>query len=362
MRLGVEAALLGGELVPGDVAVDDGRVTGVALAPRGSGIAVPGLVDLQVNGIAGIDLLGADAAGYASAGRALGAVGVTAYLPTFVTAPGAALVDALRSTPREADGARILGVHLEGPFLSPARLGAHDPDARLDPDPRLAERLLATGRVRLVTLAPELPGALELIDLLQERGVTVSLGHSDATAREAHAAFDRGVQTVTHAFNAMRPLRHRDPGLVGAALARPDVIVQAIVDGVHLDDDVVRLLWRVKEGRLALVSDSVAAAGLGDGTYTLGGLPLVVSDGVARREDGRLAGSTSDLGSAVRKLVSLGVPLPAALEAACAVPAAVLREPGLGRLAVGLPADVVVLDDALQVVRTVVGGVDVYRP
>ena len=361
MRLGVEAALLGGELVPGDVAVDDGRVTGVALAPRGSGIAVPGLVDLQVNGIAGIDLLGADAAGYASAGRALGAVGVTAYLPTFVTAPEAALVDALRSTPREADGARILGVHLEGPFLSPARLGAHDPAARLDPDSRLLERLLAAGPVRLMTLAPELPGALELIDLLHVRGVTVSLGHSEATALEAHAAFDRGARTVTHAFNAMRPLRHRDPGLVGAALARPDVIVQAIVDGVHLDDDVVRLVWRVKEGRLALVSDAVAAAGLGDGTFTLGGLPLVVSDGVARREDGTLAGSTTNLASAVRRLVSLDVPLPAALEAASAVPAAVLREPSLGRLAVGLPADVVVLDDALEVVRTVVAGVDVYR-
>jgi len=361
MRLGVEAALLAGELVPGDVAVEDGRVTGVALAPRGSGIAVPGLVDLQVNGIAAIDLLGADADGYARAGEALAAGGVTAYLPTFVTAPETALVEALRAVPHHVAGPRILGVHLEGPFLSPARLGAHDPDARLDPDAGLAERLLAAGRVRIVTLAPELPGALELIDLLQERGVTVSLGHSEATAREAHAAFDRGVQTVTHAFNAMRPLRHRDPGLVGAALARPDVIVQAIVDGVHLDDDVVRLLWRIKPGRLALVSDSVSAAGLGDGTFTLGGLPLVVSGGVARREDGRLAGSTGDLGRGVRTLVSLGIPLPAALDAASAVPAAVLRETGLGRLAVGLPADVVVLDDALQVVRTVVGGVDVYR-
>ena len=361
MRLGVEAALLGGELVPGDVAVEDGRVTEVALTRRGTGIAVPGLVDLQVNGIAGVDLLGADADGYATAGAALAAAGVTAYLPTFVTAPEPELVEAVRAVPDDAPGPRILGAHLEGPFLSPVRLGAHDPAARLDPDPQLAVRLLAAGRVRLVTLAPELPGALDLIDLLHERGVTVSLGHSDASAREAHAAFDRSVGTVTHAFNAMRPLGHRDPGLVGAALARPDVIVQAIVDGVHLDDDVVRLLWRAKDGGLALVSDSVAAAGLGDGAFTLGGLPLVVSGGVARRADGTLAGSTSDLASAVRRLVSLDVPLALALEAASAVPAAILREAGLGRLAVGLPADIVVLDDALQVVRTVVGGVEVYR-
>ena len=134
----------------------------------------------------------------------------------------------------EQAGPRILGVHLEGPFLSPLRLGAHPPAARRDPDPDLLERLLTAGPVAQVTLAPELPGALELVDLLLERGVVVSCGHSDATAPEAHAAFDRGVGTVTHLFNAMRPLGHRDPGIAGAALVRDDVIVQVILDGHHL--------------------------------------------------------------------------------------------------------------------------------
>ena len=210
--------------------------------------------------------------------------------------------------------------------------------------------------MRLVTLAPELPGALELVDLLHARGVTVSLGHTDATAAEAHAAFDRGVRAVTHVFNAMRPLAHRDPGVVGAALVRPEVVVQAIVDGVHLDSDIVRLLWHVAAGRLSLVTDAIAGAGLGDGTYALGEIEIVVADDVVRSEDGTLAGSALTMIEAVRNLMAVGAPLEGALEAASRVPAGILGLPGLGRLVPGGPADVVVLDDALEVVRTVVGG------
>jgi N-acetylglucosamine-6-phosphate deacetylase len=357
VRLGVEAALVEGRLVPGDVSVDGGRIAAVGLEQgNGSGIAVPGFVDLQVNGFAGVDFLGADADGYAAAGEALLETGVTAYLPTFITSAEDDLVAALGAVPHKPRGPRILGVHLEGPFLSPARLGTHGRDGRRDPDPRLLDRLLAAGPVKLMTLAPELPGALELIDALHERGVTVSLGHSDATAPQAHAAFDRGVRTVTHVFNAMRPLAHRDPGIVGAALARPDVVVQAIVDGVHLDPDIVRLLWRVAAGRLALVTDAIAGAGLGDGTYALGEIEIVVADDVVRREDGVLAGSALTMIGAVRNLVAQDVPLARALEAASTVPARVLGLPDVGHLTPGGPADVVVLDDALEVVRTVVGG------
>lgn len=356
MRLGVAAALVDGQLVSGDVAVDDGVVTAVGLVGAGSGIAAPGLVDLQVNGFAGLDFLATDGDGYAAAGEALLATGVTAYLPTLITSPEPDLVAALRAVPGESRGARILGVHLEGPFLSPVRLGAHPAGWRRDPDPALLERLLAAGPVRLVTLAPELPGALELVGLLHARGIIVSLGHSDATAAEAHAAFDRGARTVTHVFNAMRPLTHRDPGIVGAALARPDVIVQAIVDGVHLDADVVRILWRVAQGRLALVSDATAATRLGDGIHTLGGTEIVVSDGIARRRDDLLAGSTLTLIEAVRHLVETGAPLAQALEAASAVPALALGSSDLGRLAPGARADLIVLDDALEVVRTLVAG------
>jgi N-acetylglucosamine-6-phosphate deacetylase len=356
MRLGVEAALVDGRLVPGDVAIDGGRVQAVGLDGVGRGIAVPGFVDLQVNGFAGVDFLGTDADGFAAAGEALLETGVTAYLPTLITSEEADLLPAIASVPERAPGPRVLGVHLEGPFLSPARLGTHRLAARRDPDPALLERLLDAGRVRLMTLAPELPGALDLVDILQVRGVVVSLGHTNATAAEAHAAFDRGVRAVTHVFNAMRPLAHRDPGVVGAALVRPDVVLQAIVDGVHLDPDIVRLLWRAAAGRLSLVTDAIAGAGLGDGTYALGEIEIVVADDVVRSEDGMLAGSALTMIEAVRNLVALDVPLEGALEAATSVPARVLGMPDLGRLVPGGPADIVVLDDALEVVRTLVGG------
>ena len=356
MRLGVEAVLVDGRLVPGDVSVDGGAITAVGLEPGGSRIAAPGFVDLQVNGFAGVDFLGADSDGFAAAGEALLETGVTAYLPTLITSGEDDLVRALRAIPSASTGPRILGAHLEGPFLSQARLGTHALAGRRDPDPLLLERLLAAGPVRLVTLAPELPGALGLIDLLHARGITVSLGHSDATALEANAAFDRGVRTVTHVFNAMRPLAHRDPGIVGAALVRPDVVIQAIVDGVHLDLDIVRLLWSVAAGRIALVTDAIAGAGLGDGTYALGETEIVVADDVVRREDGVLAGSALTMPQAVRNLVEIGVPLEDALAAASAVPARVLGRVDIGRLVPGGSADIVVFDDGLEVVQTIVGG------
>ena len=357
MKLGVAAALVDGELVPGDVEVDDGVVTGYGLASaHGRGIASPGFVDLQVNGFGGVDFLDADAGDYARAGTALLETGVTAYLPTLITAPEERLVAALEAIPENGPGPRILGAHVEGPFLSPRRLGTHPPSARRDPDPALLERLLAAGPVRLFTLAPELPGALDLVDLLVARGVTVSAGHSDATADEANAAFDRGVGTVTHLFNAMRPFSHRDPGVAGVALARPDVIVQIILDGVHLAPDTVRLVWRAATGRLALVTDAVAGAGVdGDGSYRLGDVPVEVRGGVVRRDDGVLAGSVLTMIDAVRNLHALGVPLEDALGAATEVPARVIGA-DVGRIVVGAPADLVVLGDGLELERVLVGG------
>jgi N-acetylglucosamine-6-phosphate deacetylase len=358
MRLGVTAALVGGRLVPGDVEVVDGTVAGVGLASpngRDRGIAVPGFVDLQVNGFAGVDFLHTDANGYRQAGDALLETGVTAYLPTFITAPEddlLAAIDAVTPGP----GARILGIHLEGPFLSPVQLGTHPPAARRDPDATLLERLLGAGRVRLVTLAPELPGAEELIDLCIERGVVVSCGHSDATAAQAAAALDRGARAVTHVFNAMRPLRHRDPGIAGAALTRDDVVVQMIVDGVHLAPETAALVWRAARGRVALVTDAIAGAGLGDGGYRIGGIDVDVANGVARGPGGVLAGSTLTLIDAVRNLHALGATMEEAVGAATSVPAGLVAASEVGRLDVGLPADIVVLTDELQIDRVLVGG------
>ena len=358
-RLGVEAALIGGELVLGDVELADGHVAAVGLnSAPGSGIAAPGFVDLQVNGFAGVDFFAADADGYRRAGEALLRCGVTAYQPTFITSPEEELTAALREVPRNGAAPRILGAHLEGPFIAPERLGTHPAEARRDPDSALLERLLAAGPVSHVTLAPELPGAYELMDLLRARGVTVSCGHSNATSVEAREAFARGAKTVTHIFNAMRPFAAREPGLAGAALVSSDVVVQVILDGVHLADDTALLVWQATAGRFALVTDAIAAAGAGDGNYTLAGVDFEVENGVARRADQVLAGSTVTMIEAIRNLVALGAPVAAALAAASTVPARIAGRPELGTLEPGSAADVVVLDDRLEIVRVLVDGED----
>jgi N-acetylglucosamine-6-phosphate deacetylase len=357
MKLNVGAALVDGMLIKGDVEVRDGSVVGYGLAGRnGRGIAAPGFVDLQVNGFGGVDFLDADTAAYARAGDALLETGVTAYLPTLITSPEDQTLAAMREVPLGESRPRILGMHLEGPFLSPNRLGTHEASARRDPDLALLERLLDTGPVRLMTLAPELPGADALIDRLLERGVAVSLGHSDATAAQANAAFDRGARSVTHLFNAMRPFLHRDPGIVGAALARDDVVVSIILDGVHLAPETALVAWRAAVGRLALVTDAITAAGVADGSYSFGNLDVQVHEGTVRGPDGVLAGSVLTMIEAVRNLHALGVPLEDALVAASSTPARVLGDPSLGRIGIGLPADLVVLDDRLEIERVLVGG------
>lgn len=375
MRLGVAAALVGGELVDGDVEVADGRVAAVGVgAPGGSMIAAPGFVDLQVNGFAGVDFSVPGQDGYAVAGAALLAGGVTAFQPTLVTAA----VDSMRASlatlpsvaPDAAPGAapgrpsrapapapRVIGAHLEGPFISPSRPGAHDPRAIRPPDPAVLDALLQGGPVSQVTLAPELPGAPELIDTLLVRGVTVSCGHTEADAAAAHRAFDRGAGAVTHLFNAMRRPAPRDPGIALAALGRDDVFITLIVDGHHLATDTVRAAWRAAGDRLVLISDAVAAAGAPDGDHTLGGtVPIHAEGGAVRTADGVLAGSTLSMLDAVRNSHALGIPLAAALRAATEAPARMARRPDLGRLEPGARADLVVLDDSLEPQKVLLAG------
>ena len=284
-RLGVEAALVDGALVAGDVEIADGAIAAVGLSGGGRGIAAPGFVDLQVNGFAGVDFMHAGRDAYARAGQAILATGTTAYQPTFITAAEADVVAALHELPagRARGGPCVIGAHLEGPFISPRRLGVHPAEWQRAPDPALLVRLLEAGDVRQVTLAPELPGALELIDLLVERGVVVSAGHTDADAAQAHLAFDRGVGTVTHLFNAMRPPAPRDPGIALAALGRPDVTVQVIADGEHVAGDALLVAWRAARGRLALVTDAVAATAMADGVFALAGRRLVAVSGRGAR-------------------------------------------------------------------------------
>jgi N-acetylglucosamine-6-phosphate deacetylase len=363
----VAGAVVDGRLVAGDVEVADGRISAVGVMPPGRrGLAVAGLVDLQVNGFAGVDFLAADADGLARAVAALAATGVTAYQPTFITSPPDAYRRALGEVAPLAAGSarpagpRLLGVHLEGPFLAAERRGAHPREHLRPPDARLLDELRGLGPVTTVTLAPELPGAIDLVRALVGAGVVVSLGHSDATAAEAGAAFDAGATTVTHLFNAMRPFDHREPGLAGAALARPDVVVQAIVDGVHLADDTVRTAWRAAAGRFALVTDAIEAAGGLDGDHRLGSRDVQVRGMEARLADGTLAGSVLTMDAAIRNLVDLGVGVGAAVDAATRVPAGVLGRGDLGRLAVGAVADVVVFDEGLVPQQTLIAGLEVF--
>jgi N-acetylglucosamine-6-phosphate deacetylase len=340
VKLGVGHALVDGALVPGDVAIDDGRVVGIGLAGSGRGIAAPGFVDVHIHGFAGVDFATADAEGYRRAREALLETGVTSFHPSFITAPEEELVAALGEVPLG------FGAHLEGPFISSDRLGMHPAAARRDPDVALLERLLAAGPVAHVTLAPELPGALELVDLLVARGITVACGHTDATDEQAHAAFDRGARHVTHLFNAMRPFRHRDPGIAGAALVRDDVTVELILDGNHVADDAVRLALRAARGRIALVTDALAAARIGDGDWHMGSVAVSVRGGAARLADGTLAGSVLTMPDAIRDFVRIGATVEEALFAA-----------SRRSLALGAVADVVVLDDTLQPVATYLAGV-----
>jgi N-acetylglucosamine-6-phosphate deacetylase len=357
MRLGVASALVGGELVPGDVSVADGRIEAVGLAPAGAtGLAVPGFIDVQVNGFAGVDFLAASPSDYVAAGDALAATGVTAYLPTFITAPPVAYREALAAL---AGAPRVLGAHLEGPFLSPDWPGAHPREHLRAPDLALVDELRAIGPITTMTVAPELPGGLDLVAALAERGIVVHIGHTDADAATAHAAFDRGARALTHIHNAHRRFKPRDPGPAGVALTRSDATVTAIVDGVHLAPETAGSAWLAARERFCLITDAIAAAGRGDGTFRIGEVEIEVRDGASRLADGTLAGSVVTMDRAVRELVALGAPLPEAIAAATLAPARLLGRADLGRLEPGLPADVVVLDDDLQVVRTLGAGAEI---
>ena len=362
-ELGVKAAFVDGELVPGDVRTAGGQVTavGVDAGPAARGTAVPGFIDVHINGFAGVDFLTAEPDDYDRVGSALAATGVTAYVPTFVTSPLDTYERALRAVSEIAPdaGPRVLGVHLEGPFISRRWAGAHDERYIQEPDLELAGRLCDAGPVRIVTLAPERPGGLELVEYLSERGIVVSCGHSDADAQTAHSAFDRGSRAVTHVYNAHRRWQPRDPGLGGAALVRDDVTVQAIVDDIHLAPETSYAAFLATRQRFCLVTDAIAAAGLPPADSRLGHRNVQVRDGEVRLPDGTLAGSVLTMDRAVANLVAKGASLAAAVHAASRAPALLIGRPDLGRIAVGHPADIAVLDDDLSVIRTLVGGEEV---
>lgn len=340
----------------GTVTVVDGVVTD-GPAPRGTPVlgasgclVAPGLVDLQCNGAVGIHLSD-DPTGVWDVGASLPAHGVTAWLPTIVTAAAGVVEQAIEvlagGPPPGWRGAVPLGLHLEGPFLAPDAAGAHPVELLRRPDVDVARRWSDSGVVALVTLAPELDGAVEVIRALRGSGVAVSLGHTRATVEQFGAAVDAGAGMVTHLFNAMSGLHHRDLGVAGAALSDERVAVGLIADGAHVDRRVVGIAARALGERLVLVSDAVAL--LGD--------PAASADVGARLPDGTLAGSVLSLVDAVRNLVDwTGCAPHAALAAATTRPAAVIGVSDRGHLAPGAVGDLVVLGPDLDLRSTVVAG------
>lgn len=364
MKLGVKAALLDGQWIPGDVEVEHGTIVAVGVRPAGGrGLAVPGFIDVQTNGYAGVDFNAGEVEGLRRTCAELPSTGVTSYQPTLVSQPVEALLAGTEAIGKARaahfPGARIVGAHLEAPFLSREYPGAHDAQYILEPDLGLADRLCAAGPVVHMTVAPERPGGLDLVAHLVARGVRVSLGHSGADALVAHAAFNLGACAVTHLFNAQHRFAHRDPGVGVTGLTRGDVTVTAIVDHVHLAPETALLAWLAARDRLALITDQIGAAGAGPGSYRLGMREVRVTETDARLTDGTIAGSIVTMDGAVANLVGLGVSLPEAIAAASAAPARLIGRPELGTMRPGTPADVVVIEDLL-VVRTIVDGLEVF--
>lgn len=341
-------------VAPGWVTVDGTTIAavGTGTPPQPAdvhldgGVLAPGLVDLQINGAFGHDLASADLDGWQTIARRLPGTGVTAFVPTVITAPVDALVTTVQRYRNLRDdldeGARTLGLHLEGPFLAETRRGAHATEQLCDPTPERVDRLLEAGGDDLayVTLAPERTGAIDAVERFVRAGVRVSVGHSDATDVQVAAAADAGATLVTHLFNAQRPLHHRDPGVVGAALADPRLTLGLIVDGHHVAPTAVRAAFAAAAGRIALVTDAISALGMPPGVYDLGGARTHVrEDGLPVRDDGTIAGSVLRLDAAIAGTIEAGVDPATALTAATRVAADAIGRPDLGRLAPGAAAD-----------------------
>lgn len=363
-----------GGTVAGEVAVSSGRIASVGpgtgsgdVVDLGRSWLVPGFIDTHVHGGGGAQFNTTDADEILAAAAFHASHGTTGMLATTVAAPLSSLSASLEVIASCVGRSGILGAHLEGPFVSSRFPGAMDPTVFLMPDgPDLARLLEAGGGcIWMMTVAPELPRALDLASALVEAGIVVSLGHTDADFSVASAAIGAGARAATHLFNAMRPLHHRDPGVVGAVLDSPQVSCELICDGVHVDPVALRLALRSKRvSGVRLVTDAMAAAGMPDGNYRLGSTGVVVSRGRATVTGSHaIAGSTLTMDAAVRNAVRfLGVRVEDAVVMASLNPAVLL---GIGdrkgAIAAGMDADLVVLDDELRVQRTMIGGEWVFR-
>jgi len=332
-------------------------------------MVAPGFIDLHVHGAAGHDLMDGSLRTLQKVARTLARYGTTSFLATTISASDSELETAVRglAAHRHAvtDGARPIGIHLEGPFLNPLRRGTHCAGHLRKADQQSFLRFVALSEntIRRLTIAPEMDPGCELIRAASELGISVSIGHSDATEKQARAAVDAGATQATHTFNAMRPFHQREPGILGVALTDDRVYAEVIADGIHVQPGTIDLLLRVKGvDRIPLVTDGSSGVGMPDGTYPFAGKTVTVKDGECRDSEGHLAGSTLTLDRAVRNLIEwLDVPLHEALIMASATPARSMRmSHGLGIVRPGADADLIFLDRNLQVLQTMVAGRIVY--
>ena len=358
-----------GRFVRGGFSVENGRFAHVLEDVPGpaedldGALVIPGLVDIHVHGCAGADFSDGDYAGLVRMARHLARRGVTSFAPASMTLPYDALDKAFHAAARLrreglADGARLMGIQMEGPFLSREKRGSQNPAYLRLPDWDRFLRLYdaAEGLLRIVDVAPELPGAVEFTRRASEK-CRVSVAHTAAGYDQAAAVFDAGATHLTHLFNAMSGIHHRHPGPIGAASERENVTAELICDGIHVHPSAVRMAFRLFPGRICLISDALRCCGMADGSYSLGGQEILLSGGVARLTGGAIAGSAADLYQCMRRAVSFGIPREQAVWAATALPARVIgRESETGVIADGRAADFVICGGELEPEAVYLGG------
>lgn len=317
---------------------------------------LPGLVDVHVHGAMGYDFCDGSGEGLSHIAAYFKSNGITSFCPTSMTLPAEELkqiFQSIKEVPANGDFARIAGIHMEGPFISPAKKGAQKENYISQPDIDLFRELNAAcdDMIRLITIAPEAPGSMEFIRELKDT-VVISLGHSEADYAAADAACKAGARHASHLFNAMRPLHHRDPGIIGAAFDHPHVMVEVICDGIHIHPSVVRMIFRIfGDDRVVLISDAMRATGMEDGIYELGGQDVYKKGNRATLKDGTLAGSATNLFDCMKKAVSFGIPLESAIKAATINPAKSIDASSIGSLAIGKEADILLVDEHLNLKR-----------